>query len=101
MKNDIFNGILIVLLFLLMAVTSGCVATAPVSVAWRSNAHQQYATTEGKNDTKAGGDRVNADKTTETQAAVTTSSGNAQTSGATQNANDGGKNDGADLKDGD
>ena len=50
----------------------GCVNLAPVSVAWRSNSHQQHATTEGRTDTRAGGDSVNADKTTETNASVAT-----------------------------
>lgn len=61
---------------LAMALT-GCIATAPVSVAWRSNTHQQYATTEGKTDSKAGHDTVNAEKTTNAEAAVSTSSGTA------------------------
>jgi len=58
---------------------TGCVATAPVTIAWRSNTSQQYATTEGKNDKAADKNSVNADKTTETQAAVSTSSGAAST----------------------
>ena len=29
-----------------VAALASCVATAPVSIAWRSNASQQYATTE-------------------------------------------------------
>lgn len=56
---------------------TSCVATAPISVAWRSNASQQYATTEAWNKGQANDPAVNADKTTETQAAVTTSSGTA------------------------
>ena len=62
----------------------GCVATAPISVAWRSNASQQYATTEARNDGKSNDPAVNADKTTETQAAVTTSSGTADAKKAFQ-----------------
>ena len=58
---------------------AGCVATAPVSIAWRSNTTLQYATTEGKNDRAADANTVNADRTTENQAAVTTSSGAATT----------------------
>ena len=58
---------------------AGCVATAPVSIAWRSNTTLQYATTEGKNDRAADANTVNADRTTENQAAVTTSSGTATT----------------------
>ena len=58
---------------------TGCIATAPVSIAWRSNASQQYATTEGKADIQEGSPAVNADKTTEASAAVTTSGGNAST----------------------
>ena len=58
---------------------SGCVATAPVSIAWRSNTTLQYATTEGRNDRAADANTVNADRTTETQAALSTSSGTART----------------------
>ena len=58
---------------------TGCIATAPVSIAGRSNASQQYATTEGKADIQEGSPAVNADKTTEASAAVTTSGGNAST----------------------
>ena len=61
-----------------LAATS-CIATAPVSIAWRSNASQQYATTEGRTDIQEGSPSVNADKTTEASAAVTTSGGNAST----------------------
>ena len=61
-----------------LAATS-CIATAPVSIAWRSNASQQYATTEGRTDLQEGSPAVNADKTTEASAAVTTSGGNAST----------------------
>ena len=58
---------------------AGCIATAPVSIAWRSNTTLQYATTEGKNDRAADANTVNADRTTETQAALSTSSGTATT----------------------
>ena len=58
---------------------TGCIATAPVSIAWRSNTTLQYATTEGKNDRAADANTVNADRTTETQAALSTSSGTATT----------------------
>jgi hypothetical protein len=58
---------------------AGCVATAPVSVAWRSNTTLQYATTEGKNDRAADANTVNADRTTENQAAVSTGEGAATT----------------------
>lgn len=61
-----------------LAATS-CIATAPVSIAWRSNSSQQYATTEGRTDIQEGSPAVNADKTTEASAAVTTSGGNAAT----------------------
>ena len=61
-----------------LAATS-CIATAPVSIAWRSNSSQQYATTEGRTDIQEGSPAVNADKTTEASAAVSTSSGNAST----------------------
>ena len=46
-------------------VTTSCIATAPVSISWRSNSSQQYATTEGKTNNKADSAAVNADKTTE------------------------------------
>ena len=58
---------------------AGCIATAPVSIAWRSNTTLQYATTEGRNDRAADANTVNADRTTETQAALSTSSGTATT----------------------
>ena len=58
---------------------AGCIATAPVSIALRSNTTLQYATTEGKNDRAADANTVNADRTTETQAALSTSSGTATT----------------------
>lgn len=58
---------------------AGCVATAPVSIAWRSNTTLQYATTEGKNDRAADANTVNADRTTENQAAVSTGEGAATT----------------------
>ena len=46
MKRIPFMMIIAVLL-------QGCVVTAPVSVAWRSNTNQQHATTEGRNDKAA------------------------------------------------
>ena len=58
---------------------AGCIATAPVSIAWRSNTTLQYATTEGRNDRAADANTVNADRTTENQAALSTSSGTATT----------------------
>lgn len=73
------------LIFLALGLT-GCVATAPVSFAWRSNTSQQYATTDGKNDKAADNNQVNADRTTETQAAVSTSSGAAATNGSQEQA---------------
>ena len=60
-----------------LAALASCVATAPVSFAWRSNASQQYATTEARNDGRSHDPAVNADKTTEATAAVSTSSGDA------------------------
>ncbi len=69
---------LIALCCALTALTS-CIATAPVSFAWRSNSSQQYATTEARNDSKVHDPAVNADKTTEAMAAVNTSSGTATT----------------------
>ena len=67
---------LIALCCALAALTS-CIATAPVSVAWRSNSSQQYATTDARNDNRSHDPAVNADKTTEATAAVSTSSGDA------------------------
>lgn len=63
-----------------LVLLQGCVATAPVSIAWRSNTSQQFAATEGKNDKAADTNSVNADRTTETQAAVATGAGRATTS---------------------
>ena len=63
-----------------LAVLTSCIATAPVSIAWRSNASQQYATTEAKNDSKVHDPAVNADKTTEAATSVNTSSGTATAS---------------------
>ena len=68
--------VLIVLCCAIAALAS-CVATAPVSIAWRSNSSQQYATTEARNDGRSHDPAVNADKTTEATAAVSTSSGDA------------------------
>lgn len=70
---------LIVLCCALAALTS-CIATAPVSIAWRSNASQQYATTEARNDSRSHDPAVNADKTTEAATSVNTSSGAATAS---------------------
>lgn len=64
---------------ILSLASTSCIATAPVSIAWRSNSSQQYATTEGRTDIQEGSPAVNADKTTEASAAVTTSGGNAST----------------------
>lgn len=63
-----------------IAALASCVATAPVSIAWRSNSSQQYATTEARNDGRSHDPAVNADKTTEATAAVNTSSGTATAS---------------------
>ena len=63
-----------------IAALASCVATAPVSIAWRSNSSQQYATTEARNDGRSHNPAVNADKTTEATAAVSTSSGAATAS---------------------
>lgn len=56
MKKALFMTIAAMLL-------QGCVVTAPVSVAWRSNTNLQHATTEGRNDKAADGNTVNADRT--------------------------------------
>lgn len=63
-----------------LAALTSCIATAPVSFAWRSNSSQQYATTEAKNDSKSHDPAVNADKTTEAATSVNTSSGAATAS---------------------
>lgn len=63
----------------LAAALSGCIATAPVSIAWRSNTTLQHATTEGRNDRAADANTVNADRTSETQAAVSAGGGTAAT----------------------
>ena len=63
-----------------IAALASCVATAPVSIAWRSNASQQYATTEARNDGRSHDPAVNADKTTEAATSVNTSSGTATAS---------------------
>lgn len=60
---------------------AGCVATAPVSIAWRSNTTLQHATTEGRNDKAKDANTVNADRTAETQAAVGAGGGTATTAG--------------------
>lgn len=64
---------------ILATIAPSCIATAPVSIAWRSNSSQQYATTEGKADNRSESPAVNADKTTEAATAVTTSGGSAST----------------------
>ena len=63
-----------------IAALASCVATAPVSIAWRSNSSQQYATTEARNDGRSPDPAVNADKTTEAATSVNTSSGAATAS---------------------
>ena len=57
-----------------MLLMTGCLATGPVSFAWRSNSSLQYATTDGKTTNDASNSAVNADKTTEANAAVSTAS---------------------------
>lgn len=42
----------------------GCIATAPVSIAWRSNSNLLYATTDGKTEVSEESPAVNADRTT-------------------------------------
>ena len=44
---------MLIIMPLAAALLAGCVVTAPVSVAWRSNTNQQHATTEGRNDKAA------------------------------------------------
>ena len=63
-----------------IAALASCVATAPVSIAWRSNSSQQYATTEARNAGRSHDPAVNADKTTEAATSVNTSSGAATAS---------------------
>lgn len=65
-KDDYFFWTwLFVALLMGSVTTTSCIATAPVSISWRSNSSQQYATTEGKTNNKADSAAVNADKTTE------------------------------------
>ena len=70
----------IVALCCALAALTSCIATAPVSFAWRSNSSQQYATTEARNDGRSHDPAVNADKTTEAATSVNTSSGAATAS---------------------
>ena len=74
------------ILFFLTAASflTGCVATAPVSIAWRSNASQQYATTDAKTNKGADANTVNAERTSEMQTAVTTGEGSANTAEQTR-----------------
>jgi len=65
----------------MLTCTSCVICTAPMSVSWRSNTSQQYATTDGKNDKEADANAVNADKSSELKSAVSTSSGDASASG--------------------
>jgi len=68
-------------MLLMLTCTSCVICTAPMSVSWRSNTSQQYATTDGKNDKEADANNVNADKSSELKSAVSTSSGNSSASG--------------------
>jgi len=68
---------------------TGCIATAPVTFAWRSNTSQQYATTDGRTTKAADANTVNADRTSELQNAVSTSSGYAATAEQTASTPDG------------
>lgn len=47
-----------------------CIATAPVSIAWRSNANLQHATTEGKTTLEEASPTVNAERTSATDLKV-------------------------------
>lgn len=65
------------------AMLSGCViATAPLTVALRSNTHQQTASMDGQTHNTAGNDSVNADRKTALETAVSTATGNATTNGS-------------------
>lgn len=64
-NDDYFFWTWLFAALLMGSVTTSCIATAPVSISWRSNSSQQYATTEGKTNNKADSAAVNADKTTE------------------------------------
>lgn len=55
---------------LLVALMPSCIATAPVSIAWRSNANLQHATTEGKTDLDEASPTVNAERTSATDLKV-------------------------------
>jgi len=74
--TDVIDVGIVAMMLVYMLLTS-CVSLAPISVAWRSNSNQQYATTDATNDNDEVSPAVNADKKTETQAAVSTSSGEA------------------------
>ena len=50
---------------ILAMLMQGCIVTAPVTVAWRSNTTQMTADTEGRNDRAADANSVNADKQTD------------------------------------
>lgn len=47
-----------------------CIATAPVSIAWRSNANLQHATTEAKTTLEEASPTVNAERTSATDLKV-------------------------------
>jgi len=66
----------------LLALTGCVISTAPLTVALRSNTHQQTAEMDGKNDNQAGQDAVNADRKTALETAVSTATGAATTNGS-------------------
>lgn len=49
---------------------AGCIATAPVSIAWRSNSSLQHATTEARTALETASPTVNAEKTSATDLKV-------------------------------
>ncbi len=54
----------------LLLLLPSCIATAPVSIAWRSNANLQHATTEGRTALEEASPTVNAERTSATDLKV-------------------------------
>jgi hypothetical protein len=69
-KNLLFCASCAFCAFCALLLAPGCVALAPVSIAWRSNSSVQHATTEGTTDLKTESPTVNAEKTSATDLKV-------------------------------
>lgn len=54
----------------LLLLLPSCIATAPVSIAWRSNANLQHASTEGRTTLEEASPTVNAERTSATDLKV-------------------------------